>query len=166
MLAGLATALREHGQRAKYRHDREGYTARLDTVQAAVLLRKLPRLDGWNDERRQVAAEYGERLAEVGDLRLPPVPEGSEPVWHLYAVWTEQPAALAAFLDERGVQTGRHYPEPPHLSAAYARFGWRPGAFPVAEDLAAHLLSLPIFPGMTEEQMDAVVRSVEEFFHG
>lgn len=165
-LAEVVVALREHGQRAKYRHELEGYTARLDTVQAVVLLRKLPCLDGWNDERRQVAAQYGEALDGLGDLRLPPVPDGSEPVWHLYPVWTERPDALAAFLAERSVQTGRHYPEPPHLSAAYARFGWRPGAFPVAEDLAAHLLSLPIFPGMTTAQVDAVVRGVEEFFRG
>jgi dTDP-4-amino-4,6-dideoxygalactose transaminase len=165
-LAEVVVALREHGQRAKYRHELEGYTARLDTVQAVVLLRKLPCLDGWNEERRQVAAQYGEALNGVGDLRLPPVPEGSDPVWHLYPVWTERPDALAAFLAERAVQTGRHYPEPPHLSGAYARFGWRPGAFPVAEELAAHLLSLPVFPGMTSAQVDAVVGGVEEFFRG
>jgi dTDP-4-amino-4,6-dideoxygalactose transaminase len=159
-------ALREHGQRAKYRHDLEGYTARLDTVQALVLLHKLPLLDGWNNERRSVAAQYGEQLADVGDLRLPPVPAGSQPVWHLYPVWTERPDALAAFLAERGIGTGRHYPEPPHLAAAYARFGWRAGQFPVAEDLAAHLLSLPIFPGMTDGQVEAVAGAVQEFFRG
>jgi len=162
----VVVALREHGQRAKYRHELEGYTARLDTVQALVLLRKLPLLDGWNGERRQVAAQYGEQLADVGDLRLPPVPEGSEPVWHLYPVWTERPEALATFLAGRGIATGRHYPEPPHLAAAYARFGWRRGEFPVAEELAAHLLSLPIFPGMTDGQVDAVTRAVREFFRG
>jgi dTDP-3-amino-3,4,6-trideoxy-alpha-D-glucose transaminase len=165
-LADVVVALREHGQRAKYHHDLEGYTSRLDTVQALVLLRKLPLLDEWNGERARVAAQYGEQLAEVGDLRLPPVPDGSEPVWHLYPVWTERPEALAGFLAERGVATGRHYPEPPHLSAAYARFGWRRGQFPVAEDLAAHLLSLPIFPGMTDGQVDAVTGAVAEFFHG
>ena len=165
-LTDVVVALREHGQRAKYRHELEGYTARLDTVQALVLLRKLPLLDGWNGERRQVAAQYGEQLADVGDLRLPPVPEGSEPVWHLYPVWTERPEALATFLAGRRIATGRHYPEPPHLAAAYARFGWRRGEFPVAEELAAHLLSLPIFPGMTDGQVDAVTRAVREFFRG
>jgi dTDP-4-amino-4,6-dideoxygalactose transaminase len=165
-LANVVVALREHGQRAKYRHDLEGYTARLDTVQALVLLHKLPLLDGWNRQRRCIAAQYNEALSDVGDLRLLPVPDGSEPVWHLYPVWTAQPEALAAFLRERGIATGRHYPEPPHLAAAYARFGWRAGQFPVAEDLAAHLLSLPIFPGMTDAQIDAVTRGVEEFFRG
>src|SRR5207247_2629916 len=115
-LADSVVALREHGQRTKYRHELEGYTARLDTVQALVLLRKLPLLDAWNGERRAVAAQYDELLAGVGDLRLPPVADGSNPVWHLYPVWTERPEALAAFLAERGISTGRHYPEPPHLS--------------------------------------------------
>jgi dTDP-4-amino-4,6-dideoxygalactose transaminase len=165
-LADVVVALREHGQREKYRHDLEGYTARLDTVQALVLLRKLPLLDDWNGERRNVAAQYGEQLAGVGDLRLLPVPDGSDPVWHLYPVWTERPDALAAFLAERGIASGRHYPEPPHLARAFARFGWRAGQFPVAEDLAAHLLSLPIFPGMTDAQVDAVTRAVEDYFRG
>jgi dTDP-4-amino-4,6-dideoxygalactose transaminase len=165
-LADVVVALREHGQRSKYRHDFEGYTARLDTMQALVLLRKLPLLDGWNDERRRVAAQFGEQLEDVGDLRLPPVADGSDPVWHLYPVRTERPEALAAFLAERGVATGRHYPELPPLAAAYARFGWQAGEFPVAEDLAAHLLSLPIFPGMTDAQVDAVTGAVREFFRG
>ena len=165
-LADAVVALREHGQRTKYRHELEGYTARLDTVQALVLLRKLPLLDGWNEERRQVAARYDELLDGVGDLRLPPVPAGSEPVWHLYPVWTERPEALAAFLSERNIGTGRHYPEPPPLAAAYARFGWQAGQFPVAEDLAAHLLSLPVFPGMTEAQVETVAGAVAEFFRG
>jgi dTDP-4-amino-4,6-dideoxygalactose transaminase len=165
-LADEVAALRQHGQRAKYRHEVEGYTARLDTVQALVLLRKLPLLDAWNDQRRAVAGQYGETLAGIGDLRLPPVAPGSDPVWHLYPVWTARPDALAAFLGERGISTGRHYPEPPHLSPAYARFGHRPGAFPVAESLAAHLLSLPIFPGMSEAQTDAVASAVADFFRG
>jgi dTDP-4-amino-4,6-dideoxygalactose transaminase len=165
-IADGVVVLREHGQRGKYRHELEGYTARLDTLQALVLLRKLPLLDGWNDERRAVAARYGEALAEVGDLRLPPVAPGSDPVWHLYPVRTERPEALAAFLRERGIGTGRHYPEPPHLSGAYAHLGRRAGEFPVAEDLAAHLLSLPIFPGMSEAQVDAVAAAVSEYFDG
>jgi dTDP-4-amino-4,6-dideoxygalactose transaminase len=165
-LADAVVALREHGQRAKYRHEVAGYTARLDTLQALVLLRKLPLLDGWNEERRAVAQQYDDALAGVGDLRVPPVAAGSDPVWHLYPVRTERPADLAAFLHERGISTGRHYPEPPHLSRAYARLGYRAGDFPVAEDLAAHLLSLPIFPGMTEAQVDTVARAVGEFFDG
>jgi dTDP-4-amino-4,6-dideoxygalactose transaminase len=165
-LAETAVALREHGQRAKYRHALEGYTARLDTIQALVLLRKLPLLEEWNRQRREVARLYYEALAGVGDLRLPPVPDGSEPVWHLFPVRTARPAELAAFLGERGVGSGRHYPEPPHLARAYEWLGFRAGAFPVAEALADELLSLPIFPGMTEEQVAVVAEAVAAWFGG
>jgi dTDP-4-amino-4,6-dideoxygalactose transaminase len=163
-LAEVVRALREHGQRRKYVHELEGWTARLDTIQAIVLLRKLPRLHGWNEERRAIAAAFTERLAGVGDLRLPPVPEGSEPVWHIYAVRTADPDRLAGFLRERGIGTGRHYPDPVHLSPAYAWLGHRKGEFPVAEALAAEVLSLPMFPGMTEEQVDAVVAAIGDAF--
>jgi dTDP-4-amino-4,6-dideoxygalactose transaminase len=159
-------ALREHGQRAKYRHDFDGFTARLDTMQAIVLLRKLPFLDDWNDQRRAVAREYSERLEGVGDLVLPNVPEGSEPVWHLYVVQTESPERLGEFLGERGIGTGRHYPEPPHLSQAFAGLGYREGQFPVSERVADRCLSLPMFPGMAPEQVDAVVGAVSAFFDG
>jgi dTDP-4-amino-4,6-dideoxygalactose transaminase len=165
-LARELRALREHGQHEKYRHLREGWTARLDTLQAAVLLRKLPLLDGWNEERRSAAAFYGEQLAGVGDLRLPPVPPGSEPVWHLYPVRTQRREQLARFLRARGIGVGIHYPEPPHLSPAYAHLGYGPGDFPVTERLANELLSLPIYPGISEELLEVVVDAVVEYFDG
>ena len=163
-LARRARALREHGQRRKYEHDVEGWTARLDTVQALVLLRKLPLLDRWNDERRLAAAFYCDALAGVGDLRLPPVPARSEPVWHLYVVRTAEPARLGGFHARRGVASGRHYPQPPHLTDAYAHLGFGVGAFPVAEALSAQALSLPLFPGIREEQLQAVVDAVSDYF--
>lgn len=165
-LADTVRSLREHGQSTKYHHALEGYTARLDTIQALALLHKLPHLDGWTAERRAIAAHYTAELAGVGDLRLPAVPPGSEPVWHLYVVRTPDPAALANFLGERGIGSGRHYPEPPHLSEAYAGLGYRLGAFPVAEALSREAISLPLFPGMTEAQLDAVVSVVKAFFSG
>jgi dTDP-4-amino-4,6-dideoxygalactose transaminase len=163
-LADRMLALREHGQRAKYRHHIEGYTARLDTIQAIVLTQKLALLDGWNDQRRSVAAEYQARLEGIGDLTPPSVPEGSEPVWHLYVVRTQSPSALAEFLAARGIGTGRHYPEPPHLSEAYRHLGYREGQFPVTETIAREALSLPMFPGMTPRQVDAVVEAVGDYF--
>jgi dTDP-4-amino-4,6-dideoxygalactose transaminase len=163
-LAGTARALREHGQRSKYLHEVEGYTARLDTVQAVFLLHKLPHLDRWNEQRAEVATWYSEGLDGVGDLRLPPVPDNSSPVWHLYVVRTAEPERLAEFLRERGIGTGRHYPVPPHLNAAYAWLGFREGAFPVSEALARECLSLPIFPGLTETQAGAVTSAVREYF--
>jgi dTDP-4-amino-4,6-dideoxygalactose transaminase len=163
-VAARVRSLREHGQREKYRHSAIGYTSRLDTLQALVLLRKLPHLQGWNDERRMVAARYSDALADVGDLRLPPVAAGSEPVWHLYVVRTAAPDALATFLRERGVATARHYPEPPHLSPAYEHLGYEKGAFPVAEALSRECLSLPLFAGITEEQQERVVEAVRAYF--
>jgi len=163
-VADRMVALREHGQRAKYRHDFEGYTARLDTLQAIVLSHKLRHLDDWNAERRALAAAYSERLAGVGDLSLPQVPAGSDPVWHLYVVRTEQPERLAEFLAERGIGTGRHYPEPPHLSRAYEWLGYAPGSFPVTEQMAGEILSLPIFPGMTAEDLDTATDAIRDYF--
>lgn len=165
-VAARARALREHGQTAKYRHDVPGYTSRLDTVQAVVLGLKLPHLAGWNDARRAAAAYYSEALKEVGDLRTMPVPPGSDPVWHLYVVRTSDPAALGSFLSERGIQSGRHYPVPVHLTRAYAHLGLGRGDFPVAELLADELLSLPLFPGISEAQLEAVVTAVSEYFAG
>ena len=163
-LSARVRALREHGQREKYRHDSEGWTARLDTIQALVLLRKLPLLAAWNDDRRRVAEIYTDELAAVGDLVLPPTPDGSSPVWHLYVVGTREREALATFLSERGIATGRHYPEPAHLAGAYASLGYRRGAFPVTERLADELLSLPIFPGMSDDEIESVVTAIKEFF--
>jgi dTDP-4-amino-4,6-dideoxygalactose transaminase len=165
-LAARVRALREHGQTAKYVHAFEGWTARLDAMQAAVLSEKLPFLDGWNDERRWAAGFYFDELQGVGDLRLPPVPAGSTPVWHLYVVRTAEPELLAAFLRERGIGTGRHYPEPVHLTEAYRSLGYRRGEFPIAEALARECLSLPIFPGIAEPQLAAVVDGVRAFFDG
>jgi dTDP-4-amino-4,6-dideoxygalactose transaminase len=165
-LAVRVRALREHGERRKYEHDLVGYTARLDTIQALVLLRKLPYLERWNDERRQAARFYGEELVKVGDLRLPPVPPGSDPVWHVYVVRTAEPDRLADFLRERGIGTGRHYPQPLHLATAFAHLGYKRGAFPVAEALASECLSLPLFPGIREEQLTTVVETIEAYFRG
>ena len=163
-LAERVRALREHGQRRKYHHDLEGYTARLDTIQAIVLELKLRLLDGWNEERREAARLLSEALAGVGDLALPEVAPGSIPVWHLYVVRTADPEALAGFLRERGIATGRHYPEPVHLAPAYAHLGYTEGSFPVAEQVAREGLSLPLFPGISEAQLTAVADGIRAFF--
>lgn len=163
-LADRVQALREHGQRRKYAHEFEGYTARLDAIQAVVLRHKLPHLAGWNEERRAIARAYGDALAGVGDLVLPPEAPGSTPVYHLYVVRTAHREALAEALAAGGIATGRHYPEPVHLSGAFRHLGHGRGAFPVTEALADELLSLPIFPGMGEEQVDAVAAAVRAAF--
>jgi dTDP-4-amino-4,6-dideoxygalactose transaminase len=166
-VASRARALREHGQLEKYSHEFEGYTARLDSLQAIVLEHKLPLLDGWNEARRAARRFYGEALDGAGDLVLPPQPEGSSPVWHLYVVRSRRREALGSFLAARGIATGRHYPEPLHLSPAFKHLGFPEGAFPVTETLATELISLPIFPGITERQMTLVAEAIRAFFaHG
>jgi dTDP-4-amino-4,6-dideoxygalactose transaminase len=165
-LAETVRALREHGQREKYLHDLIGYTARLDTIQAVALSHKLPLLRGWNEQRRSIAAAYLSGLEDVPGLRLPPVPGGSDPVWHLFVVRTAEPEQLAQDLRERGIGTGRHYPYPAHLMPAFADLGYGRGAFPVSEALAVECLSLPMFPGMTREQTDAVINAIRLYFTG
>jgi dTDP-4-amino-4,6-dideoxygalactose transaminase len=163
-LVSRVKALREHGQRAKYDHELIGFTARLDTIQAIVLSHKLPLLDGWNDQRRAAAALYAEALAGVGDLELPPVAPDSSPVWHLYVIRTADPQALALHLRNREIGTGFHYPEPAHLSTAYIGLGHRAGSFPVAEEAASRVISLPMFPGITESQVEAFVDGARSYF--
>jgi dTDP-3-amino-3,4,6-trideoxy-alpha-D-glucose transaminase len=163
-LAGRVRSLREHGEVAKYRHTEVGYTARLDAVQATVLARKLVLLERWNAERADAAAFYFRELRDVGDLVLPPVPKGSLPAWHLYVIRTREPERLGDFLALRGIATGRHYPEPPHLARAYAGLGHREGAFPASEAIAREALSLPIFPGISTGQLTLVCEAIAEFF--
>jgi dTDP-4-amino-4,6-dideoxygalactose transaminase len=163
-VAAVVRALREHGEVSKYESVRIGYTARLDALQALVLSRKLPLLERWNAERRNAADFYAEALEGVGDLRLPTTVDGATHVWHVYAIRTAAPTALAAFLAERGIATSRHYPEPPHRSLAFEHLGLPAGSFPVAEAVAQETLSLPMFPGITEEQLEAVVGAVSEYF--
>jgi dTDP-4-amino-4,6-dideoxygalactose transaminase len=163
-LASRTRALRVHGETRKYHHEYVGYTARLDTIQAIVLLEKLPLLEEWNRERRAAARFYSRALSGLDGLRLPTEPAGSNGVWHLYVVRSPDPAGLAQFLDERGIKTGRHYPEPVHLSPAYRSLGFAAGDFPVAEGLAREATSLPLYPGISEAQLDWVCGAVHDYF--
>jgi dTDP-4-amino-4,6-dideoxygalactose transaminase len=163
-LASRVRALRVHGETSKYHHEYVGYTARLDTVQAIVLSEKLPLLEGWNRQRREAARFYDAAISGIDGLHLPAEPEGSESVRHLYVVRTSDPGRLAAFLANRGIQTGRHYPEPVHLSPAYRDLGYAPGDFPVAEALAREGLSLPLYPGIAEAQLEHVCEAIVDYF--
>lgn len=158
-LAERVRTLGNYGSRVRYVNDERGVNSRLDPLHAAVLATKIPLLDAWNDRRRAIAARYAEGLAGT-DLILPAVPDWADPVWHLYVVRSANRTALAARLKAAGVETLIHYPIPPHLQAAYADLGYARGAFPIAEALADEVLSLPIGPHMTDEQVERVIAAV------
>jgi dTDP-4-amino-4,6-dideoxygalactose transaminase len=155
--------LRDHGQSKKYFHDVEGYNGRLDAIQAGFLGVKLRHLGKWNEERREVARRYDDLLANAdGRVVLPYVPSWSRPVYHLYVVQVEDRDRLQRDLSAAGIGSGIHYPIPVHLLKAYESLGFRPGDFPVAEHVASHVLSLPMFPGLTPEQQRRVAACVLE----
>jgi len=159
-------SLRNYGQRIKYDHVEKGVNARLDTIQAAVLTVKLPHLQRWNAARAAHAALYRQRLASVGDLVLSCDLPKTKPVHHLFTIETAHRTELAAHLLAVGIQTGIHYPVPIHLQPAYADLGYAAGDFPHAERLARRTLSLPMFPELTEPEIELVVREIRCFFAG
>jgi dTDP-4-amino-4,6-dideoxygalactose transaminase len=155
--------IRDHGQQKKYFHDLEGYNGRLDAIQAGVLRIKLRRLGDWNRARRENAAYYNQLLSEIPSVTLPIEAEFANSVYHLYVILVDDRDGLQKFLDSKGIATGLHYPLPLHLQKAYEHLGYRKGAFPVTEHIADRLLSLPMFPELTREQIEYVVRSVKEY---
>lgn len=162
-LARRCQMLRDHGQSRKYLHDTEGYNARLDAIQAGVLGVKLRHLEKWNEQRRECAHRYDELFGETcGKVVLPHVPGCSHPVHHLYVVQVAERDRVLQDLGAAGIGTGIHYPIPLHLLKAYARLGFRPGDFPVAEEAASQVLSLPMFPGLSPDQQQQVVAQVVE----
>jgi dTDP-4-amino-4,6-dideoxygalactose transaminase len=161
-LAKKCAMLRDHGRTDKYLHEMPGFNSRLDTLQAAVLLVKLAHLDAWNAARRRIAGWYLERLAGIPELALPRVAADVEPVWHLFVVHHPRRDQLKAKLADAGIGAGIHYPVPLHLQPAYKDLGCGEGSFPVAERLAATCLSLPIFPELTEADVDRVARAVRD----
>jgi dTDP-4-amino-4,6-dideoxygalactose transaminase len=158
--------LREHGQSRKYYHETEGYNGRLDAIQAAFLRVKLRHLPAWNSARRRVAEWYADALADIPDIRLPTVAPYATPVWHLYVIEAERRDALKACLDSQGIGTGLHYPLPLHLQNAYRHLGLGRGAFPVTEQSADRILSLPMYPELTQSQVGQVAHAVRAFYRG
>lgn len=165
--AGLAQAmktLRDHGQAKKYYHDIEGYNGRLDAIQAGILRVKLPHLATWNGERRDRAADYNRQFAAAGSAVVPPYePSWSRAVYHLYVVRCDDREGIMGHLKKMGIGTGIHYPIPLHLQKAYISLHYCPGDFPVAERVAAEIVSLPMFPQLTADQQARVVEGVLNF---
>ena len=159
-LADRLRALRNYGSRQKYHHECLGFNSRLDELQAAFLRVKLCKLDEWNARRRAIACRYLNELTGLPALQLPFVPEYAEPVWHVFAVRHPCRDALQSALAAAGIGTLIHYPIPPHLSGAYSRSGWKPGDFPIAEEIANTELSLPLSPHLTPQEQDSTIEAL------
>jgi dTDP-4-amino-4,6-dideoxygalactose transaminase len=162
-IASTIRVLRDHGQRTKYYHDIEGYNGRLDAIQAGFLSVKLRHLGEWNKRRRERAHYYNYLFKEFDGVAMPVEPEWTKPVYHLYVVRVAHRDELRKHLEAKGIGTGIHYPVPLHLQKAYAGLGLNEGDFPVSEMLAKEIVSLPMFPNITEEQQNRVVESIADF---
>lgn len=154
--------IRNYGQERKYLHVDMPSNRRLDTIQAAVLNVKLGRLDAWNSRRREIAARYHERLGGLRGLTVPSVPADYEHVFHLYVVEHPERDEFAKLLSARGISTGFHYPLPCHLQPCFESLGLTKGSLPITERLASTVLSLPMYPHMSDEQADHVCEAVRE----
>jgi dTDP-4-amino-4,6-dideoxygalactose transaminase len=165
-IAKKMRVIRDHGQAKKYYHDMEGYNGRLDALQAGLLTVKLRHLAEWNQKRQEAAKKYHDLLASVEGIVAPAQPEWSRPVYHLYVIRVQDREALQKHLASAKVDTGIHYPIPLHLQKAYENFGHKNGDFPVAEKVAAEILSLPMYPQLLEAQQKHVVHAASQFVQG
>ncbi len=159
-VASKVRLLRNHGRREKYEHLIEGCNSRLDAIQAAILRVKLPRLEGWNERRREAARLYDDMLGDVEGIICPQAAPESVHVYHLYVIRAAQRDRLRERLAGEGVSTGIHYPIPLHLQPAYRYLGYREGDFQVAEELACEILSLPMYPEIRPDQIRRIASLV------
>jgi len=161
-IAEKVRVLRNYGLRKKYHNEVKGYNCRLDGLQAAFLRVKLKKLDEWNDRRRTVATQYLNELETVANLTLPYVPDGIEPVWHVFAIRHSKRDELQTHLHNSGIGTLIHYPIPPHKSEAYLNDrNW--GALPIAEEIADSIISIPMGPHITPANTHLVVEAIRSF---
>ena len=161
-VADKIRAYGNYGSDYKYHHIYKGNNSRLDEMQAAFLSAKLPHLDKVNEDRRRIAGRYLEGIKNP-DIILPFVADYADPVWHIFAVRSSRRDELEAFLKEAGIGTNKHYPIPMHLQGAYEDLGYKKGDLPLAEEISATELSLPLYYGMTDEEIDYVIDKINEF---
>lgn len=163
-IAARVRLLRDHGQARKYLHEIEGYNGRLDAVQAGILSVKLKHLPRWNRQRQECAARYNELLAPFEELVTPFAPAWSRSVYHLYVVCAQSRDRLQSHLSEHGIAVGLHYPIPLHRQKAYADTDMAKRRFPVAEKMASQLLSLPIYPHLTDSSRNRIAGAIAAFY--
>lgn len=162
-LADRIRVLRNYGSRVKYFNEEVGFNSRLDPLQAAFLSVKLKHLDNWNRKRCEVADLYRSRLDGISTIQLPFVPEYAEPIWHIFPVLCKNRNDLQSELSGDEIATLIHYPVPPHLSGAYAALEYEAGDFPITEQLCNTILSLPMGPHMTAEQVETVAQAIRMY---
>ncbi|HYF03947.1 MAG TPA: DegT/DnrJ/EryC1/StrS family aminotransferase [Patescibacteria group bacterium] len=155
---------REHGSVKKYYHEVLGHNYRMEALQGAVLGVKMNHIAEWTEKRRAIAEKYRQLLGDISEITLPAEMPYAKHVYHLYVIQTEKRDELQSFLNENGVATGLHYPLPLHMQECFKNLGYKEGDFPVTEKLASHCLSLPMFPEMTEEQIQYVANTIKKFF--
>ena len=163
-LAGKASVLRNYGSQKKYYNEVVGYNMRLDECQAGFLSIKLKYLKEWTEQRQEIAGWYNDALKNVSNLILPAIAKNATHVYHLYVVRTKFRNDLQKYLTDNGIGTLIHYPIPPHLQKAYHKLGFKPGDFPIAEEIANTCLSLPIWPGMKKNQIKIISTLIEKFY--
>jgi dTDP-4-amino-4,6-dideoxygalactose transaminase len=156
--------LRNYGSEKKYYNIMKGINSRLDEMQAALLSVKLDFIEQFTDQRRAIAKRYDRELANIANLILPVENQGARHVYHIYLVRTKNRVGLMKHLVDNGVSPFIHYPLPPHLQEAYNELGYAKGDFPLAEEIAETCLSIPLYPGLTDEQIDHIIYSVKSFF--
>mgnify|MGYP006271430031 FL=1 len=159
-IAKKVRALRNYGSEVKYHHPETGFNSRLDTLQAAVLSAKLKRLDSWNEMRRRAAMLYSDLLSGRPGISTPGTLEGNSHVWHLYVVEVAERDRVLAELNSLGIGAGIHYPTPIHMHGAFAHLGYPSGSFPVADGTAPRILSLAMYPGITDDQVKEVATAL------
>ncbi len=163
-LARSAKLYRNYGSEEKYYNEVIGHNMRLDECQASILSLKLPYLHTWTQQRQHIAAWYAAALSDIQEIVLPQTAQHASHVYHLYVVRVKDRKALQAYLATKGVGTLIHYPIPPHLQKAYQHLGFQQGDFPIAELIADTCLSLPLWPGMTEEMVHYIAAQIKQFY--
>ena len=164
VLADKIRLLRQHGSKKKYFHELLGINSRLDELQAVILLVKMRSLDRWNSRRAEIAARYNSELKGL-PLGLPVMSSGFKPIFHLYSITSQKRDALAAHLEKRRVGAAVYYPAPLHLEPCFRSLGYRNGDFPVAERISRQILSLPVYPELTESRQADVIAAIQDFFN-
>jgi len=163
-LYNLAKAYRVHGSTKKYHHEYVGYNSRLDTMQASILLVKMRYIKEAIEKRGIVAKWYDERLSKVKSVKTPKIKFNQQPVFYVYNILSEKRNELAAHLKEKGIQTSIYYPRPLHLQECFQDLGYKKGDFPIAEKISEQILALPIYPEITEDEVNYVCECIKDFY--